>query len=38
MVYLNKLSENYKSMKSYLEQNAKNYSILDFRFEKIIVK
>lgn len=35
---LNKLSENYKSMKSYLEQNAKNYSILDFRFEKIIVK
>lgn len=35
---LKKFSENIKSMKSYLEQNQKNYSILDFRFEKIVVK
>lgn len=33
-----KLNENLKSMKSYLKQNEKNYSILDFRFEKIVVK
>jgi cell division septal protein FtsQ len=33
-----KLNDNYKSIKSHLEQNNKNYSILDFRFEKIIVK
>jgi len=32
-----KLNSNLKSMKSYLEQNQKNYSILDFRFEKIVV-
>jgi cell division septal protein FtsQ len=35
---LKKFNENLKSMKSYLEQNQKNYSILDFRFEKIVVK
>lgn len=35
---LDKFNENYKSLKSHLEQNGKNYSILDFRFEKIIVK
>lgn len=33
-----KFNEKYKSIKSYLEQNQKNYSILDFRFEKIVVK
>lgn len=35
---LKNFSENLKSMKSYLQQNQKNYSILDFRFEKIVVK
>jgi len=35
---INKLNADLKSIKSYLEQNQKSYSILDFRFEKIIVK
>jgi cell division septal protein FtsQ len=35
---LKKINENIKSMKSHLQQNQKNYSILDLRFEKIIVK
>lgn len=35
---LRNINENYKSIKSHLEQNGKIYSILDFRFEKIIVK
>jgi cell division septal protein FtsQ len=35
---LKKFNEDIKSMKSYLQQNQKNYSILDFRFEKIVVK
>ena len=33
-----KFNEKYKNLKSYLEQNQKSYSILDFRFEKIVVK
>jgi hypothetical protein len=33
-----KFNANLKSMKSFLQQNQKNYSILDFRFEKIVVK
>ena len=33
-----KFNEKYKDLKSYLEQNQKSYSILDFRFEKIVVK
>jgi cell division septal protein FtsQ len=32
------LIQKYKNLTSYLEQNQKNYSIVDFRFEKVIVK
>jgi len=28
----------YKNLSSYLKQNQKNYSIVDFRFEKVVVK
>lgn len=28
----------YKNLNSYLKQNQKNYSIVDFRFEKVVVK
>ncbi len=32
------LIQKYKNLTLYLEQNQKNYSIVDFRFEKVIVK
>ena len=35
---INNLIQKYKNLSSYLEQNQKNYSIVDFRFEKVIVK
>jgi cell division septal protein FtsQ len=35
---LQKFNDNLKSMISFLDQNKKIYSILDFRFEKIVVK
>ncbi len=35
---INNLIQKYKNLSSYLKQNQKNYSIVDFRFEKVIVK
>jgi cell division septal protein FtsQ len=32
------LANKYKNLLSYLTQNQKNYSIVDFRFDKVVVK